>query len=60
VTAARVPTAYRLPPGLGRGEEADYARQERARGNRLEAALAEARRLWITRLLEAVRRREAS
>ncbi len=57
MAAARVPTAYRLPPCLGRVEEADYARQERARGNRLEAALAEARRPWLARLIEAVRRK---
>jgi hypothetical protein len=37
--------------------EADHARQERARADRLEAALAEARRPWLARLLEAVRRR---
>jgi hypothetical protein len=30
---------------------------ERARADRLEAALAEARRPWLVRLLEAVRRR---
>jgi hypothetical protein len=37
--------------------EADYARQERARADRLEAALAEARKGWLERVLEAVRRR---
>jgi hypothetical protein len=57
VTAARVPTAYRLPPCLGRGEEADYARQERARADRLAAALVEARRPRLARLLDALRRR---
>ena len=31
--------------------------QERARGDRLEAALAEARKPWLLRLLEAIRRR---
>jgi hypothetical protein len=30
---------------------------ERARADRLEAALAEARRPWLARLLEAVRRK---
>jgi hypothetical protein len=37
--------------------EADHARQERVRADRLEAALVEARRPWLARLLEAVRRR---
>jgi hypothetical protein len=37
--------------------EADHARQERARADRLEAALAEARRPWLARLLEALRRK---
>jgi hypothetical protein len=37
--------------------EADYARQERARADRLEAALTNARKGWLERLLEAVWRR---
>jgi hypothetical protein len=37
--------------------EVDYARQERARADRLAAELAEARKGWLERLLEAVRRR---
>jgi hypothetical protein len=36
---------------------ADNLAAERARGDRLEAALAEARKGWLERLLEAVRRR---
>ena len=37
--------------------EADYARQERVRADRLEAALADARKGWLERVLEAVRRK---
>jgi hypothetical protein len=37
--------------------EADYARQERARADRLEAALAEARKPMLVRIVEALRRR---
>jgi hypothetical protein len=58
-----------LRHGLGRAEglrEAQAAHiatltatldQERARGDRLEAALAEARRPWLARVLEGLRRR---
>lgn len=37
--------------------EVDYARQERARADRLEDALALARKGWLERLIEAVRKR---
>ena len=37
--------------------EADHAGRERARADRLEAALVEARRPWLARLFEAVRRK---
>ena len=37
--------------------EADHATQERTRADRLEAALAEARRPWLARVLEGLRRK---
>ena len=37
--------------------ETDHGRQERSRADRLEAALAEARRGWLERLIAAARRR---
>ena len=37
--------------------EADHAALERARADRLEAALAEARRPWLARVLEGLRRK---
>src|SRR4051794_5684202 len=37
--------------------EADHAGRERARGDRLEAALAEARRPWLAKVLEGLRRK---
>jgi hypothetical protein len=42
---------------LERAGMAETVAAERARGDRLEAALAEARKGWLERLLEAVRRR---
>jgi hypothetical protein len=37
--------------------EADHASRERDRGDRLEAALAEARRPWLAKVLEGLRRK---
>jgi hypothetical protein len=39
--------------------EADHARQERGRADRLEAELRELRRPWLTRVLEGLWRKES-
>jgi hypothetical protein len=59
-TVAELRAAHAAETALLRealAREADHAALERARADRLEAALAEARRPWLAKVLEGLRRK---